>query len=272
MNAWKWVPNALTLGNLLGGVVVCWAAASGSFLGEALVADWTDQMVFWMQEPWPTGAESRGLQMVAVVWSLAMLCDVLDGWAARKLGVAGPMGVQLDSLADVVTGGVAPAMVAMRLFQDDGGVGMTWEMLACLGVAAAAAYRLARFNVATDSGEGGTDFEGLPAPAAGVFWMGVMLAWGELQGGFEVLLAVGLAWIGLVVVPLAMVSRRKMWGLKGLGKDAHRDKWRGVFVAVIPGIQVSTWWVYESVFLAVPLCLLLYLGLAMATTPQSPSN
>ena len=272
MNAWKWVPNALTLGNLLGGVVVCWAAASGSFLGEALVVDWTDQMVFWMQEPWPTGAETRGLQTVAVVWALAMLCDVLDGWAARKLGVAGSMGVQLDSLADVVTGGVAPAMVAMRLFQDDGGVGMTWEMLACLGVAAAAAYRLARFNVAADSGEGGTDFEGMPAPAAGVFWMGVMLAWGELQGGFEVLWAVGLSWIGLLVVPLAMVSRRRMWGLKGLGKDAHRDKWRGVFVAVIPGIQVSTWWVCESVFLAVPLCLLLYLGLAMATTPQSPSN
>ena len=149
---------------------------------------------------------------------------------------------------------------------------MTLEMLACLGVAAAAAYRLARFNVAAESGEGGTDFEGMPAPAAGVFWMGVMLAWGELQGGFEVLLVVGLAWIGLVVLPLAMVSRRKTWGLKGLGKDAHRDKWRGVFVSVIPGIQVSTWWVYESVFLAVPLCLLLYLGLAMATTPQGQSH
>ena len=272
MNAWKWVPNALTLGNLLGGVVVCWAAASGSFLGEALVADWTDQMVFWMQEPWPTGAESRGVQMVALVWALAMFCDVLDGWAARKLGVAGPMGVQLDSLADVVTGGVAPAMVAMRLFYDDGGAGMTLEMLACLGVAAAAAYRLARFNVAADMGEGGMDFEGMPAPAAGLFWMGVMLAWGELQGGFEVLLVVGLAWIGLIVVPLAMVSRRKMWGLKGLGKDAGRDKWRGVFAAATPGIMVSTWWVYESVFLAVPLCLLLYLGLAMATTPQSQPN
>ena len=149
---------------------------------------------------------------------------------------------------------------------------MTWEMLACLGVAAAAAYRLARFNVAAPSGEGGTDFEGMPAPAAGVFWMGVMLAWGELHGSMDALVAVGLAWIGLVVVPLAMVSRRKMWGLKGLGKDAHRDKWRGVLVAVIPGIQVSTWWVYESVFLAVPLCLLLYLGLAMATTPQGQSQ
>ena len=272
MNTWKWVPNALTLGNLLGGVVVCWAAASGSFLGEALVADWTDQMVLWRQEPWPMGAESRGLQMVAVVWVLAMLCDVLDGWAARKLGVAGPMGVQLDSLADVVTGGVAPAMVAMWLFQDDGGAGMTWEMLACLGVAAAAAYRLARFNVAAENGEGGTDFEGMPAPAAGVYWMGVMLAWGELHGSMDALMAVGLAWIGLVVVPLAMVSRRKMWGLKGMGKDPHRDKWRGVLVAVIPGIQVSTWWVCESVFLAVPLCLLLYLGLAMATTPQGQSQ
>ena len=52
--------------------------------------------------------------MVALVWALAMFCDVLDGWGARAQ-VAGPMGVQLDSLADVVTGGVAPAIVAMRL-------------------------------------------------------------------------------------------------------------------------------------------------------------
>ena len=197
-------------------------------------------------------------------------CECRSAWRADGGGgVGGPMGVQLDSLADVVTGGVAPAMVAMRLFQDDGGAGMTWEMVACLGVAAAAAYRLARFNVVAESGEGGTDFEGMPAPAAGVYWMGVMLAWGELQGGVEVLWVVALAWIGLVVVPLAMVSRRKMWGLKGMGKDAHRDKWRGILVAVIPGVQVSAWVLCESVFLAVPLCLLLYLGLAMATTPQA---
>lgn len=270
MNASNWIPNALTLGNLLGGVVVCWAAASGSFLGEALVADWTDQMVFWMQEPWPTGAEARGVQMVALVWALAMFCDVLDGWAARKLGVAGPMGVQLDSLADVVTGGVAPALVAMRLFQDHEGQGMTWEMVACLGVAAAAAYRLARFNVSAD--EGGTHFEGLPAPAAGVFWMGVLLAWGELKGGFEVLLAVGLAWIGLVAVPLAMVSRRKMWGLKGWGKEPGVDRFRWAFVALVPVVMGVTWMQWESVFLAVPLCVLLYLGLAMVTTPQGRAH
>ena len=70
--------------------------------------------------------------MVAAVWMFAMLCDAFDGWAARKLGVDGALGVQLDSLADVVTGGLAPAMVAMRLFQDDGGPGLTWAMFAIL--------------------------------------------------------------------------------------------------------------------------------------------
>ena len=262
MNTWKWVPNALTLGNLLGGLVVCWSAASGSFLGESLVVDWT-------REIWHAGAESLGVQLVAIVWALAMLCDVLDGWAARKLGVAGPLGVQLDSLADVVTGGVAPAMVAMRLFQDDGDVGFSWEMLACLGVAAAAAFRLARFNVAAESGLGGTHFEGLPAPAAGVYWMGVMLAWGEMHGGTGVMWPMGLAWLGLALIPIAMVSRRKMWGLKGWGKEPKVDRSRWVMVAMVPLAGVGTWLALGSVFLAVPVCLLLYLGLAMATTPQA---
>ena len=257
MNTWKWVPNALTLGNLLGGVVVCWAAASGSFLGEALVQD---------------GNAWSGTLAVATVWALAMFCDVLDGWAARKLGVAGPMGVQLDSLADVVTGGVAPAMVAMRLFQDGGGAEMTWPMVACLGVAAAAAYRLARFNVAAGEGEGGPFFEGLPAPAAGIFWMGVMLAWGELQGGPEVLWATSLAWVGLVVVPLAMVSRRRMWGLKGWGVSTRLDQMRGIMVPVILGVVIGSWFACKSAFIAVPLCLLLYLALAMATTPQPTTD
>ena len=260
MKSLSWVPNALTLGNLLGGAVVCWAAASGEFLGQALL--------------WESAGQDMALatQMVAAVWMLAMLCDAFDGWAARKLGVDGVLGVQLDSLADVVTGGLAPAMVAMRLFQDDGGPGLTCAMFASLGVAAAAAYRLARFNVTAESGDGGTHFEGLPAPAAGIFWMGVMLAWGELQGGPDVLLPVAFAWLGLVVVPLAMVSTRKMWGLKGFGKEPGVDTWRGVLIPAIVGVGVGTWFGLGSVFLAVPFCLLLYLGLAMATTPQGSAG
>ena len=151
-----------------------------------------------------------------------------------SLGVAGPMGVQLDSLADVVTGGVAPAMVAMRLFQDDGRYRDDVGDAGVLGCGGGGGVSVGAFQCAAGSGEGGTDFEGMPAPAAGVFWMGVMLAWGELQGSMEALMAVGLAWIGLVVVPLAMVSRRKMWGLKGWGKEPGVDRWRAVLVGAIP--------------------------------------
>ena len=57
------------MGNLLGGAYVCWMAASGGDLSDGAVA---------------------------LVWLGAMFCDVLDGFVARKLGVDGPMGVQLD--------------------------------------------------------------------------------------------------------------------------------------------------------------------------------
>ena len=91
MNLKALIPNSLTMGNLLGGAYVCWMAASGSNLGNGIVAG---------------------------VWLAAMFCDLLDGLVARKLGVDGPMGVQLDSLADLVTGGLAPAFVSYRLITD----------------------------------------------------------------------------------------------------------------------------------------------------------
>lgn len=102
--------------------------------------------------------------------------------------------------------------------------------------------------------------------------MGVMLAWGELQGGPEVLWATSLAWVGLVVVPLAMVSRRRMWGLKGWGESTRVDQMRGIMVPVILGVGIGSWFACQSAFIAVPLCLLLYLALAMATTPQPTTD
>ena len=102
--------------------------------------------------------------------------------------------------------------------------------------------------------------------------MGVMLAWGELQGGPEVLWATSLARVGLVVVPLAMVSRRRMWGLKGWGVSSRVDQMRGIMVLVILGVGIGSWFACQSAFIAVPLCLLLYLALAMATTPQPTTD
>jgi len=111
---------------------------------------------------------------VAAQWShavgavvAAMIFDMLDGRAARILGADSRFGAQLDSLADLVSFGVAPAIImyswTLRRLDDLG-----W--IAALVFCAASAVRLARFNVQAARDEGATNvrpyFTGLPTPAA----------------------------------------------------------------------------------------------------------
>ena len=99
---------------------------------------------------------------------LGGIFDFFDGFLARKLKVSGEMGKQLDSLADMVSFGVAPALVAYEWALKDLG---KWGWLAAFTYCAGAALRLARFNVNT----GVVDkkfFQGLPSPAAGALMAG----------------------------------------------------------------------------------------------------
>ena len=105
---------------------------------------------------------------------LGAVFDFFDGMTARALGVSGRMGVELDSLADVVTFGVAPSAMLFILF----GVVRYPELLynrfwfnvmPCMGflVAAFSALRLAKFNI--DERQH-TTFIGMPTPANAIFW------------------------------------------------------------------------------------------------------
>ncbi len=103
---------------------------------------------------------------------LAAVFDMLDGLAARKLNLYSPMGKYLDSLADVVSFGVAPAMIVYRglwaSFMNKPNaldVNMIWLSFAFL-IAVGAAWRLAKYD-AYD--EGGEFFAGLPVPTVGLF-------------------------------------------------------------------------------------------------------
>jgi len=232
------------MGNLLGGAFVCWAAASGDNITDG---------------------------RVAAVWLLAMFCDVLDGFVARKLGVDGPLGVQLDSLADMVTGGLAPAFVAYRLVCESGACeGVVLNALPALLVVAAA-YRLARYNVTAAEGGGGIYFEGLPAPAAGIFWMGMTMWWGVADGGSALQIRVMLvvAGLGMLLIPLLMVIKRRFFGLKGWGSDRRMDGLRLVVFACFGLLSISTWFAWGNVYAAVPLCVLLYSGLAFIFAPKN---
>jgi CDP-diacylglycerol---serine O-phosphatidyltransferase len=111
---------------------------------------------------------------------LAMLCDSLDGWVARRLGTASDLGAQLDSLCDAVTFGVVPG-VLFKTFVE-GITAPTTSTLPRYYLAAGACYalcavlRLARFNV--DNAIGREDhkaFRGLPSPGAAIVVVSTVL-------------------------------------------------------------------------------------------------
>ncbi len=117
---------------------------------------------------------------------LGIFFDFFDGFFARKFGVAGPLGVQLDSLADMVTSGVVPgyAMFLMLydidFFNTVGGVGRFSNpnfYLPYLGflITLGACYRLAKFNIDTRQSD---SFIGVPTPANALFITSLPLVMG----------------------------------------------------------------------------------------------
>ena len=105
---------------------------------------------------------------------LGILFDFFDGFAARLFQVSGELGKQLDSLADMVTSGVVPGIIMLKLievntinasnsFFDDSILGIS---LVGLVLTLGACYRLAKFNIDTRQSD---SFIGLPTPAMSLF-------------------------------------------------------------------------------------------------------
>lgn len=129
------LPNALTLGNLLTGVVGIITVLTNSY--------------------------ELGVFFIFVAAGL----DFLDGFLARILRVSGELGKQLDSLADLVSFGVLPGLILYAwcdsLSESD------WLPYLCLSIPVFSAYRLAKFNLDTRQSD---RFIGLPTPANALFF------------------------------------------------------------------------------------------------------
>lgn len=194
------------------------------------------------------------------------LFDVFDGLAARALGGGTPLGAQLDSLADVVTFGVAPGMIvhhlisrSFDLFWAGGTVDPDlFAMGTALLIPIASAWRLAKFNVDTRQSQG---FLGLPTPANGLFWASLSLGMSDLaQGGsstsWHPAMLFWQPWVlaGLVVLLcLFMLSELPLPSLKFKHKG-----WKGnEVIFLLIGIGVLLVLLYGV--LAVPLVLIIYL-------------
>jgi len=132
-------------------------------------------------------AVEDNLFMAAVFVMLGIIFDFFDGFAARLLDVKSELGLQLDSLADMVTSGVVPGIVIFKLFEKTSGSfpyaldfsttewnDGTTSFLPLIGllVILASCYRLANFNIDTRQSD---SFIGLPTPANTLFILSLPL-------------------------------------------------------------------------------------------------
>ncbi|MBS3785483.1 MAG: CDP-diacylglycerol--serine O-phosphatidyltransferase [Gammaproteobacteria bacterium] len=140
-------------------------------------------------------AQNGDYDTAAIAIFVAMVMDGLDGRVARLTNTQSDFGVQYDSLADMVSFGLAPALVVyLWALEDLSELGMFWGKFGWLGAfiyAACAGLRLARFNAQAGTADK-RHFQGLPSPAAaaalaGMVWAGDQLDFGGWPAGLPAL-------------------------------------------------------------------------------------
>ena len=199
----KHIPNLLTCGNLLAGSLA---------------------VVFTLYH------HRADVAMALIV--LAAVFDFFDGLVARALGVSSPIGKDLDSLADFVSFGLAPATLVWYTLQ---GLGITsvWSYGVFLLVAFAA-LRLAKFNNDTRQS---TSFLGLPVPSNALFFLGYT---SSLPMVVFLLGSVGALVVTLVLTLLfgsLMLGELPMFSFK-LTKAPLRALWKQITLVVVSVVSI----------------------------------
>ena len=145
----KHIPNLITLANLLCGCISIVATFSGH------------------------------IALAGFLIFIAAILDFLDGLSARLLNAYSEIGKQLDSLADIVSFGVAPAVIAFRImFANQADLPFAYLPYIAFAMVLFAALRLAKFNVDNTQTE---HFIGMPTPANGLFWASLPLVLRDLH-------------------------------------------------------------------------------------------
>ena len=147
-------------------------------------------------------------------WAAAMLAgsivlDIADGAVARLVGATSPFGVQLDSLSDLVSFGLAPAVLVHTWALPENPV-LAW--LSAFLWLACAAFRLARFNVTVDPLADKKYFVGLPSPGATLVVIATIVALGTPEHGPGMLVPVAVS----VVPAVLMVTTVRFRSFRGL--------------------------------------------------------
>lgn len=220
----KNLPNYLTVANLICGCI-------------AIVYILSAEPVVTENSRWIVLRDSQ-VMMGSVFILLAAVFDMFDGLAARSLGIYSPIGKYLDSLADVVSFGVAPAMIAYRgLWEswmnlpDALDVSMIWLVPAFL-IAASAAWRLATYDTLDSDTE---HFIGLPVPTTGLLFASIPLlyALGNPPQWLDSMLNSRIFWY-LIIFLFTYLMNSKIEFTKSKNKFVPIEN-RAALIAIISG-------------------------------------
>ena len=209
------------------------------------------------------------MHIAALFICLGIFFDFFDGMAARLLGVVSPMGKELDSLADVVTSGVAPGLILYVLLTQL--TELTWLKYLALLTPLFAAYRLAKFNIDDRQSH---SFLGLPVPANALIWVGIALAWrmsccnDSILIGDHTAIAVILVAVSLVT-GILMVSEVPMFSLKFNFKDmSWASNATQYFFLIGCAVIVAICLLTNAIWLSLSFIILWYILLSILTSKR----
>jgi CDP-diacylglycerol--serine O-phosphatidyltransferase len=225
----KYIPNLITLLNLASGFIA---------------------IIFF----------TRG-EIVLSAWLivLALLFDYLDGLAARLLNARSELGVQLDSLADVVSFGVAPGLLMYYMLQQASGAESVKEYLQYLPVLipVLSGLRLGIFNIDKSQKE---SFRGLPTPANAIFIIGLIIA-AEYSDSALIKMMYSSRWVlafFTLCFSILMVTRIPMFSFKIKHFRFKGNELRIIFIVLAAVLALGTG------AASVPLIIILYIAVAIA--------
>jgi CDP-diacylglycerol--serine O-phosphatidyltransferase len=249
----KNIPNLFTLLNLIFGCT----AIVFALQTENINIYTNDEFISSFNVP-------EKLSYAALFLYAAAVVDFLDGFVARFFKSCSELGKQLDSLADVVSFGVAPAVIfyqllRMSFIREENGldVSVLWLLPAFL-FAAAAAYRLAKFNLDASQGYG---FKGVPTPAAGLLVASFPLILHYGSGVINISEWLVNKWVLyalIVILSWLMISRLPMIALKFKDFSIKNDLPKIILLAIGVIAALFLKW------LAVPIIFIAYIILSLA--------
>ena len=189
---------------------------------------------------------------------LAAIFDFLDGLAARLLKAYSNIGAELDSLADVISFGLAPACIVYSYFEFYTRFTLGLPLLAFL-LPVFSALRLAKFNI--DSRQT-TSFLGLPVPASGLFWASFIPSIPWIAPSFSIYTQLTIVVVLIIAFCVLMVSELPMFSLKFKNLKWKDNRWPFVLI----GISVVVMAVFAALgtaLLGVSMIILVYIILSV---------